>query len=187
MSGAKDVVVGFQAAMRKDDWSGARTHLADRIDFVGPFDKFSNPEEYLQALQKIHPIVERVDMHRMFVDGDDVCMIDLRSRHEFPGRDRTHSGVASRLSREDRSHSGRVRRAPILRDDESIGAPRAVSFVDALCDRQGPLRSGPAGVGVRTNRLITPPDSAFSSNPRRAYVRARRPAGRSLGPVRCPP
>lgn len=66
--------MGFQAAMGKDDWADARKHLADRIDFVGPFDTFTNPDDYLAALQKLHPIVDRVDLHKMFVDGDDVAM-----------------------------------------------------------------------------------------------------------------
>lgn len=66
--------MGFQMAMGKDDWSAARKFLAERIDFSGPFDRFSKPEDYLAALQKLHPIVERVDMHHMFVDGDDVAM-----------------------------------------------------------------------------------------------------------------
>jgi SnoaL-like domain len=73
--GAKEVVMGYQAAMGKDDWAGARAHLADTIDFVGPFDKFSKPDDLLAALKKLHPIVERVDMHKMFVDGDDVCVL----------------------------------------------------------------------------------------------------------------
>lgn len=68
------MVMGFQAAMGKDDWAGARKHLADQIDFIGPFDKFSRPEDYLAALQKLHPIVDRVDMHKFCVDGDDVVM-----------------------------------------------------------------------------------------------------------------
>lgn len=75
MAGAKDVVMGFQAAMGRDDWAAARKHLADRIQFVGPFDDFSKPEEYLAALQKLHPIVDRVDLHKVFVDGDDVCVL----------------------------------------------------------------------------------------------------------------
>ena len=75
MIGAKEVVMGFQAAMGNDDWKGAREHLADRIDFVGPFDSFSMPDDYLGALQKLHHIVERVDLHHLFVDGDDVCLI----------------------------------------------------------------------------------------------------------------
>jgi hypothetical protein len=75
MVGAQDVVRGMQAAMAKDDWGGARKFLADKIHFVGPFESFSSPDDYLAALKKLHPIVERVDMHKMFVDGDDVCLL----------------------------------------------------------------------------------------------------------------
>ncbi|MGI0155864.1 MAG: hypothetical protein ACREDE_07005, partial [Thermoplasmata archaeon] len=49
-------------------------HLADRTEFVGPFESFRRPEEYLASLQKLHPIVDRVDMRKMFVNGDDVGM-----------------------------------------------------------------------------------------------------------------
>ncbi|MCI4368404.1 MAG: nuclear transport factor 2 family protein [Thermoplasmata archaeon] len=75
MAGAMETVMGFQAAMGKDDWKGARAHLADHLHFVGPFESFSKPEDYLAAIQKLHAIVERVDMHHMFVDGDDVCLL----------------------------------------------------------------------------------------------------------------
>jgi len=75
MAGAREVVMGFEAAMGKNDGAGARAFLADRITVVGPFDNFSKPEEYLGSLQKLHHIVERVDMHKMFVDGDDVCLL----------------------------------------------------------------------------------------------------------------
>jgi len=77
--------MGFQAAMARDDWKGARGFLADRIDFVGPFDEFSEPEDYLAALQKLHPIVERVDLHKMFVDGDDVCLLYDLATHSPAG------------------------------------------------------------------------------------------------------
>ena len=75
MSGARDVVTGFQAAMGKDDWAGARRHLADKFQFVGPFESLSNPDDYLTALRRLHPIVERVDVKKVFVDGDDVCVL----------------------------------------------------------------------------------------------------------------
>jgi hypothetical protein len=75
MTSAKEVVLGFQGAMGKDDWAGARAHLADKLQFVGPFESFSNPEDYLKALQKLHPIVERVDLKKVFADGDDVCVL----------------------------------------------------------------------------------------------------------------
>jgi len=75
MVAAKDVVGGMQAAMAKDDWAGARKFLADKIHFVGPFESFTSPDDYLAALRKLHPIVERVEMRKMFVDGDDVALL----------------------------------------------------------------------------------------------------------------
>ncbi len=67
--------MGFQAAMGKNDWAAARKHLADGLQFVGPFESFSKADDYLASLQKLHHIVTRVDPHKMFVDGDDVCLL----------------------------------------------------------------------------------------------------------------
>ncbi|MCI4339876.1 MAG: nuclear transport factor 2 family protein [Thermoplasmata archaeon] len=75
MTAAKDVVMGFQAAMGRDDWTGARSHLSDHLQFTGPFESFTKPESYLEALQKLHHIVDRVDVHKVFTDGDDVCVL----------------------------------------------------------------------------------------------------------------
>ena len=75
MSNATDTVMGFKKAMGKGDWKNARGFLADEISFVGPFDSFSKPDDYLAALQKLHHIVERVEPKKMFVDGEDVCML----------------------------------------------------------------------------------------------------------------
>jgi len=47
--------------------------LHDNLSFRGPIDTFDKPEPYLQALEKLHKMVERVDMTKMFVDGNDVC------------------------------------------------------------------------------------------------------------------
>lgn len=74
MANAKDVVMAFQAAMAKDDWTQARAHLGTPFSFVGPFETLDDPDQYLRSLQKLHPIVERVDLHHLFVDGDDVAM-----------------------------------------------------------------------------------------------------------------
>ena len=75
MKTGKDVVMEFQTAMGKNDMAGARACFAHHIQFVGPFDTFSTPEEYLASLAKLHHIVERVDPHKMFVDGEDVCLL----------------------------------------------------------------------------------------------------------------
>lgn len=71
---AKDVVMGFQMAMGKGDMKGARGFLADDLSFVGPFDRFSSPEPYLAALGQLAPMIERVDMKRVFADGDEVAL-----------------------------------------------------------------------------------------------------------------
>jgi hypothetical protein len=71
---AKDVVMGFQQAMGKGDMTTARGFLADNLSFVGPFDRFSSPEPYLAALKGLAPMIDRVDMKRMFADGDEVAL-----------------------------------------------------------------------------------------------------------------
>ena len=75
MRNAKDIVAGYQKAMGQGDWAGARTYLADDLSFVGPFESFNRPEPYLEALKRLHHIVERVEPRRMFAEGDDVCIL----------------------------------------------------------------------------------------------------------------
>ena len=74
MAKALEVVQRFQGAMAKDDWAGARSCFDDHLAFSGPFEKFDQPEGYLQSLQRLHPIVERVEIKHIFVDGADVCL-----------------------------------------------------------------------------------------------------------------
>src|SRR2546421_196800 len=47
----------------------------DDLAFVGPFESFHRPEPYLEALGKLHHIIERVEPKKTFVDGDDVCLL----------------------------------------------------------------------------------------------------------------
>src|SRR5213076_549108 len=75
MAKAKDIVMAYQKALGKGDMAGARTYLHDDLSFVGPFESFQRPEPYLEALGKLHHIVERVEPRRTFVDGDDVCVL----------------------------------------------------------------------------------------------------------------
>ena len=75
MSNAKEIVLGYQKALGSGDMTAARLFLHDDLSFVGPFDTFHRPEPYLEALDKLHHIVVRVEPKRMFVDGDDVCIL----------------------------------------------------------------------------------------------------------------
>lgn len=75
MAGAKSVVMSYQKALGKADWAGARRHLNDNLAFKGPFDTFNHADNYLESIKKLHNIVERVDMKKVFEDGDDVCLL----------------------------------------------------------------------------------------------------------------
>src|SRR5438094_8551624 len=75
MSNAKEIVMAYQKALGKGDMAGARKYLHDDLSFVGPFESFHRPEPYLEALGKLHHIIERVEPKKTFVDGDDVCLL----------------------------------------------------------------------------------------------------------------
>ena len=42
--------------------------------FQGPLDTFHSPKPYFEALKKLHPIIQRIDMKKIFADGNDVCV-----------------------------------------------------------------------------------------------------------------
>jgi SnoaL-like domain len=75
MTNAREIVNGFQKALGKGDFKAARNFLDDHLQFVGPFESFDRPEPYLESLERLHHIVARVEPKKMFVDGDDVCLL----------------------------------------------------------------------------------------------------------------
>src|SRR5579859_2155590 len=52
-----EVVNDFMLAVGEGDFASARKQLADALTFQGPFDTFNDPDSYLEALRKLHPIV----------------------------------------------------------------------------------------------------------------------------------
>ena len=47
----------------------------------GPIDALDAAESYLQAVARLSQIVTGVDTHKVFADGDDVCVIyDLHTQ-----------------------------------------------------------------------------------------------------------
>ena len=75
MANTAAIVQGFMQAMEKGDFGAARKYLDDNLSFQGPIETFVKPEPYLESLKKLHHIIERVDVKKMFVDGDDVCLL----------------------------------------------------------------------------------------------------------------
>jgi hypothetical protein len=70
-----EIVNGFKRALGQGDMAAARRYLADDLAFQGPFDVFQSPEPYLEALKRLHPIVKGVKVHRLFVDGQNACLL----------------------------------------------------------------------------------------------------------------
>ncbi len=75
MASALEVVQAYMQALGGGDMAAARKYLHDVFSFSGPFDTFDKPEPYLEALKKLHSMVKRVDMKKIFVDGNDVCAL----------------------------------------------------------------------------------------------------------------
>jgi ketosteroid isomerase-like protein len=75
MTKAGKIVSTFFEALGRGDFAHARNSLHDEFEFQGPIDTFSSPAPFLEALRQLHHIVERVDVKKMFVDGNDVCVL----------------------------------------------------------------------------------------------------------------
>ena len=75
MTNSLKVIQQFQQATGKGDFTAARRLLEDNLSFRGPIDTFQTPEPYLEALKKLHPIIQRIDMKKIFADGNDVCVL----------------------------------------------------------------------------------------------------------------
>ncbi|HEV2166617.1 MAG TPA: nuclear transport factor 2 family protein, partial [Thermoplasmata archaeon] len=75
MKNAKETVASYQEAMGKGDWKGARAHLRDDLEFQGPLDTFHRADDYVAALQKLHPMLEKVDIKGVFGEGSDVVVL----------------------------------------------------------------------------------------------------------------
>jgi hypothetical protein len=73
---AKEVVMSYQRALGNGDYKTARSHMSDSdFSFKGPFATYDKPEPLLKDLEMLHHIVKGVDMKKVFVDGDDVCLL----------------------------------------------------------------------------------------------------------------
>ena len=75
MENAVGIVQTFMHAVQTGDPATARKQLADDLSFQGPLETFAKPEPYLESLGRLHHIIERVDVKKMFVDGEDVCLL----------------------------------------------------------------------------------------------------------------
>jgi hypothetical protein len=74
-SDPKAIADKFFKAWTTGDFDIARGLLHDDLSFDGPLDKFDNADAYIAALTGLAQIVESVEEQKVFVDGNDVCVI----------------------------------------------------------------------------------------------------------------
>jgi ketosteroid isomerase-like protein len=70
-----EVVQQFYRALERKDFDTFRDCLNEPFSFRGPFDTFNSISSYVQAIQRLSSIVKRVEVHKMFADGNDVCVL----------------------------------------------------------------------------------------------------------------
>ena len=68
-----------------DAWTGkdferARSLLHDNVSFRRPIETFGDADRYIASLEHLSGIVSGAEKQKVFVDGDDVCVIcDLKT------------------------------------------------------------------------------------------------------------
>jgi hypothetical protein len=75
MPDAAEVVRSYKEAMASGDFAAARRFVHDDMTFRGPLENFTSPEPYFESLKKLSGIIERIEPHKTFSDGDDVCTL----------------------------------------------------------------------------------------------------------------
>jgi hypothetical protein len=70
---AKEVVLAYIHAMDSRDYSSARKYLGDNVRVKGPGgEAFRSPDDFLSMMQNQQG---KYDLKKVFVDGDDVCLL----------------------------------------------------------------------------------------------------------------
>jgi hypothetical protein len=59
----------------KKEYQASARYLDENLSFKGPMDTFNNSKDYLQALDRLAPIVVEVRRKRTFIDGMDACFV----------------------------------------------------------------------------------------------------------------
>jgi limonene-1,2-epoxide hydrolase len=75
MTSAKEIVETYQAALGRGDFAAARELLHDDLAFHGPIDTFNRADEYLAASKRLANIIQRIDVKKVFAEGNDVCVL----------------------------------------------------------------------------------------------------------------
>ena len=71
---AGEVVGKFYEAARKKDLATARTYLSDDLEFVGLFETYHGPAEYIAAFTGLLGVTARLDVKTIIAQGDEAAI-----------------------------------------------------------------------------------------------------------------
>jgi hypothetical protein len=69
---AKEVVLKLGRAINDESFQQARRYVSDDMKYVGPFGSRIGAEAYLQEIEHLRL---KFDIHKIFADGNDVCVM----------------------------------------------------------------------------------------------------------------
>lgn len=76
MATPKEIVEAYGDAFSKKDYGRVRSLLHDtRFSFRGPMEAFDKADDLVAVLRKLEPIIKGMEKKKVFVDGNDVCVI----------------------------------------------------------------------------------------------------------------
>jgi ketosteroid isomerase-like protein len=110
------VAASYFKAWQARDFDGLRALLADDVTFDGPLAHLDNADDCVQGLRGMSKILEKVDIKKTFVDGDDVVTwFDL------------HTSVAEPVPTANWSHveDGRITAIRVAFDARGLAPPDA--------------------------------------------------------------
>ncbi len=64
--------MSYVKALNDQDFRAARSYVSDNLIFSAPLASFNSAEEYFKDMQRLRI---RFDIKKVFVDGDDVCLL----------------------------------------------------------------------------------------------------------------
>jgi hypothetical protein len=75
MTDLKTIAVSYLEAVGTKDLARVSQLLADDVDLVGPASTYRSAAEVVGALGRLAAIHVRNDLRRVFVDGDEACVV----------------------------------------------------------------------------------------------------------------
>ena len=69
------IVREFLDALGAKDFKALRSLIDEKVSFKGPMDAHEGAASFIDAMRKLGPMIERINVAKVFVDGADVCAI----------------------------------------------------------------------------------------------------------------